>query len=319
MNLRSAPRVCWIAVLAGLAVTAYVVWRLAGSHAPNVADTASTEPALRASVDFLAVRAVPAGSLLINRVLNLGDQLSRWLTLLQEEEVLDRMDFLLDPRGAYILGQGEFTPQSLRQSIERAGGRCAGSLQEYPCTLSADPAGCTISVFTPAKGRFTAACATTSHDAESMAEEAAVRDGLLPFLELGAEDRFDGIARLTVNPARLEPLMREPPAFVPNLSIVARALEKAVRAECSLKGDGKGGLSVHLEAVSETESEAEQLRTLLAGLNEFAAAAADFGRGEKESSDWSTLLRSAQFSQQGTAVTGVWAIPSDLLRRLTAD
>jgi hypothetical protein len=317
MNLQSVPRGWWITVLAGLALTAYIAWRLTGSEAPDAANTGSSEAALRVSVDFRAVRTTPGSSLLIDRVMNLGDQASRWLALLQQEEVIERLDLFLVPDGAYIVAKGGFTPQSLRQSIERAGGRCAGSLQEYPCTLSADPAGCTISVFTPANGRFVAACAGTSEAAGSMAAQAA-EAGMLPSLGLGGDDHIEGIGRLTVNPARLEPLMRQPPAFLPNLSIVARALEKASRAEFTLRDDGQGALSVHLEALSKTEAEAEQLRTLLTGLNEFGAAAADFGRGEKESSDWSTLLRSAQFAQQGTAVTGVWTISSELLRRLTA-
>ncbi len=317
MNLRSAPKVWVFAILAGVALTVYIAWRLGGRPAPDLAGNASVDPALRVSIDFHAVRAVPAGLLLFHRALNLGDQLSRWVTLLQEEKILERMDIILDEKGAYILTRGDFTPQSLRQSIERAGGRCAGSLQEYPCTLSADPAGCTISVFTPANGRFTAACAATVENAASMAEQAEAHTGLAA--SLGSEDSFDGLGRIAVNPVRLDPLMRDPPAFLPNLSIVARALEKARRAEFLLQGDAQGGLAIRLEALSETEPEAEQLHTLLGGLNEFGAAAADFGRGEKESSDWSTLLRSAQFARRGTAVTGVWTIDAGLLRRLTAE
>ncbi len=319
MDLRSLPGRWWVTGLLGLGLTAYLAWRLGGGRAPeNVPDSAPAGPAIQVSVDFRAVRTTPAAALLINAVLNLGDQLSRWLALLQEGDDLERMDLFLDSKGVYMLARGAFTTQSLRQSIERAGGRCAGSLQEYPCTLPADPAGCMNSVFTPANGRFSAACAASVQDAEALAEQAAPGAPLLPFLGAGGEDPFEGVARLTVDPARLEPLMREPPPFVPNLSMVARALEKASRAEFLLKKGDKGFLYVHLEAVSRTESEAKQLHDLLAGLNEFGAAAADFGQGEKESSDWSSLLRSARFAHQATTVTGVWTIDPELLRRLTA-
>jgi hypothetical protein len=98
--------------------------------------------------------------------------------------------------------------------------------------------------------------------------------------------------------------------------VLAKAFEKAVRAHFYLREGENDSLLLRLEAESPGASEAQELRALLAGLNDLAAAAASYGRGEGEPSDWSALLGTARFAQGGTAVTGTWTIERELLGRL---
>jgi hypothetical protein len=89
-----------------------------------------------------------------------------------------------------------------------------------------------------------------------------------------------------------------------------------VRADFHLRDGDNNSLHLHLEAESPGASEAQELHALLAGLNDLAAAAASYGRGEGAPSDWSVLLGTARFEQEGPAVKGAWTIEREVLGRL---
>ena len=111
--------------------------------------------------------------------------------------------------------------------------------------------------------------------------------------------------------------MRDPPAGLVNLTVVARALEKSQRAFLYAVPYDDGGLALTLEASCPGESEAAELRSLLAGLNSFGAALADTGK-QGVTSEWGKVLQSARFTREKSSVLAVWRVNQDLLRGLAA-
>jgi hypothetical protein len=110
--------------------------------------------------------------------------------------------------------------------------------------------------------------------------------------------------------------MRNPPEGMMNLTLFARALSKAEHAYLSLETEeDPGALQLRLEAVAASSEEAEELHRLLAGLNSFAAAAADAGRGDAGPSDWGRVLRSVVLERSGSNVEGAWLLDAALLRK----
>jgi hypothetical protein len=303
--------------LVAVALAGYLGWR-SGPGASDMPSLLALPPdqALRLEVNPEAARDSGPGTLLLEALLR-----SRFGSDARQAGLTDSRLLLLslDAHGAYLAAQGRFPEERLRALVERWGGVCRGSLRETPCSFAGSPqdhAGRTGWLLLPADDRLLLAYAGSEEAVRAMVGRATPVRRLLSALRGEIPQRSPWMASLTVDPGRLAPIMSQPHDALPNLLVLAKALEKAVRAHFFLREGENGDLLLHLEAESPTASEAEQLRGLLAGLNDFAAAAAGYGRGEDAPSDWSTLLGTARFEQEGSAVKGAWTIERELLRRL---
>lgn len=299
-------------VLAG-----YLGWR-SGPGAPDLPWLLALPPdqALRLEVNLEAARASGPGTLLLEAFLRSSHGAGARQAGLAESSLLL---LSLDSEGVYLALQGRFQTEQLRALIERKGGECDGSLREIPCSFDGseeDRSGRRGWLLLPSGDRLLLAYGGSQEAVLGMVERAGLASRLFRVLRREIPQRSPSMARLTVDPARLAPIMRQPQGALPNLLVLAKAFEKAVRASFDLQGGGNGDLQLHLAAESPGASEAQELHGLLAGLNDFAAAAASYGREQDTPSDWSALLGTARFAQGGTAVTGTWTIERELLGRL---
>jgi hypothetical protein len=274
------------------------------------------DQALRLEVNLEAARLSEPGTLLLEALLQSGYGADARQAGLAESRLLL---LSLDSQGAYLAAQGRFPVERLRALVERWGGECDGSLRETPCSFGGsaeDRSGRTGWLLLPSGDRLFLAYAGSEEAVRAMVGRATPVRRLLSALRGEIPQRSPWMASLTVDPGRLAPIMSQPHDALPNLLVLAKALEKAVRAHFYLREGENGSLLLQLEAESLSTSEAQELRGLLAGLNDFAAAAAGYGRGEDAPSDWSTLLGTARFEQEGSAVKGAWTIERELLGRL---
>jgi hypothetical protein len=305
-----------LAALLGVALAGSLAWR-AGPGAPDLPWLLALPPdqALRLEANLEAARDSGPGTLLLEAFLR-----SRFGSDARQAGLADSRLWLLslDSEGAYLAAQGRFEAERLRALVEQIGGTCEGSLRETPCSVAAPDghSGRALGLLLPSDDRLLLAYAGSEEAVLAMVERASLGRRLLSVLRGEVPQRSPWMAHLTVDPGRLAPIMRQPHAALPNLLVLAKAFEKAVRAHFYLREGENGSLLLHLEAESPTPSEAQELHGLLAGLNDLAAAAADYGRQEGTPSDLSTLLATARFEQEGTAMTGTWTIEKELLRRL---
>jgi hypothetical protein len=305
-----------LSVLAAVAVAGHLGWR-SGPGAPDLPWLLALPPdqALRLEVNLEAARVSGPGTLLLEALLQSSYGADARQAGLAESRLLL---LSVDSQGAYLAAQGRFPEQRLRALVERWGGECDGSLREIPCSFDApdDRSGRAGWLLLPSGDRLLLTYAGSEQAVRAMVGRATPVRRLLSVLQGEVPRRSPWMASLTVDPGRLTPIMREPHEVLPNLLVLAKALEKAVRAQFYLREGENGSLLLHLEAESPGASEAQELHALLAGLNDLAAAAASYGRGEGAPSDWSALLGTARFEQEGPAVKGAWTIEREVLGRL---
>jgi hypothetical protein len=124
-------------------------------------------------------------------------------------------------------------------------------------------------------------------------------------------------AWIFINPPALEAAMEDPPPGWVNLTLFARAFASAREAFVIISEapseSGAGEIHIFLRADCASAAEAEQLQSLLASLNRFAAAAINMGKSEQEHSPWSAVLSDSRFVQTGDVVEGLWVVPLPLI------
>lgn len=310
-------RVLALSVLLAVAVAGYLGWR-SGPGTPDLPWLLALPPdqALRLEVNLEAARVSGPGTLLLEALLQSSYGADARQAGLAESRLLL---LSVDSQGAYLAAQGRFPEQRLHALVERWGGECDGSLRETPCSFDGSPedrSGRSGWLLLPSGDRLLLTYAGSEKAVLAMVGRATPVRRLLSVLQGEVPRRSPWMASLTVDPGRLTPIMREPHEVLPNLLVLAKAFEKAVRAQFYLREGENNSLHLHLEAESPGASEAQELHGLLAGLNDLAAAAASYGRGEGAPSDWSTLLGTARFEQEGPAVKGAWTIEWEVLGRL---
>lgn len=204
---------------------------------------------------------------------------------------------------------GRFTAPELMAHAEGQGGHCEDRPAGFTCSAGSPEAG--IRLRLPGDNLLEIV------DRPPRTVEPA-EPGHAAFLAAPARQgiREGAVVWMALQPSRLEAVMKDPPRDLANLALFARALRQATWAYLTLGyGRETSSLQLRLQAFTETPEEAREMHGVLSGLNEFAAAMADRSSSNAGAGPWGRVLRTADFTQQGATVRGLWQIDPALLRR----
>lgn len=203
---------------------------------------------------------------------------------------------------------GRFTAPALKAQAERQGGHCEDRPAGFTCSVGSP--GAEIRLRLPGDSLLEIV------DRPPRTVESADQ-GNAAFLAAPARQsiRNGAVLWVALRPLRLEAVMKDPPRGLANLALFARALRQATWAYLTLGyGRDTSSLRLQLEAFTESAEDAQEMHGVLSGLNEFAAAMADRSSSAAGSGPWGPVLRTADFTQQGTTVQALWQIDPALLR-----
>lgn len=199
---------------------------------------------------------------------------------------------------------GRFTAPELMAHVEGQGGHC----EDFTCSVDSPEA--EIRLRLPGENLLEIV------DRPPRTVETA-EPGHAAFLAAPARQgiREGAVVWMALRPPLLEAVMQDPPRDMANLALFARALRQATWAYLTLGyGRDASGLRLHLEAFTESTEDAQEMHGVLSGLNEFAAAMADRRSSADGAGPWGRILRTADFTQDGATVRGLWQIDPALLR-----
>ena len=317
MGSHRNSRLLLVLTLAGIGLAAVVWWLWPREPRAEMLRALPQDPALLVHIDFEAFRSSSAAMLAgIAWESKQGQTLAQGL----QGARLASLALSVDEQGIYVVTRGELSEPHVQWLRKSLAGDCPDPAGESPCT-GAGPGEWTLRVGLREEGLLTAAYSPSpGADAEMARRLVALHERLRGEASFFREGQAEGpVARVVMKTGRLESVARALPFSVPSLSFLSRVLEKAASGEFTLAADGKQRVLLRLEAQAATESEAEELRLSLADLNEFAAAAADFGRGEADRSAWGKVLQSGRFERNATKVNGNWTADEETLKQLAAD
>jgi hypothetical protein len=224
---------------------------------------------------------------------------------------LQELGAALDGAGARVVARGHFSPAGVREAFLKHGWECPGSLPAQPCVFA----------FSDSAGRLSAQLEAgllqVDYAGANRPGEAGAKNQAAGHAALVKARRNEGaFLWLGLRPDLLELAMRGRPPGLADLTLFARALQKAHFVEVWVRTRPSGGLQIALEAQSGGETGAEELRETMTSLNALAAAFANYGRQEGPPSLWGRLLESVRFETSGSVVTGSWTLDERMVAEL---
>ncbi len=203
---------------------------------------------------------------------------------------------------------GRFTAPELMAHVERQGGHCEDRPAGFTCSVDSPEAD--IRLRLPSKNLLEIV------DRPPRTVEPA-DPGNAAFLAAPARQsiREGAVLWMTLQPSRLEAVMKDPPRDMMNLALFARALRQATWAYLTVGyGRDASTLQLRLQAFTESPEDAKEMHGVLSGLNEFVAAMVDRRSSNAGAGPWGRALRTADFTQQDATVRALWQIDPALLR-----
>lgn len=304
----SAVRLGAIGLAALLAAGGWVWWR-GQDEAPTLERLLGALPADQAVVAYIDVPA-----------LRDAPTLGPWIDAKLAEQD-DRLPLAAGIRGAAIGAGGDgaggdslYFATALDMSeaaavsylAQRRAG-CSQPLEKEPCTTPA-PSGGYLSMRLFEDSLFGVAHSGDPEAVELLGGPPKAR----VFQIQSAREALDSGALVwaALDPRRLDELMRNPPEGWTNLSLIATALGPAEHASL-LARETTEGIVIELLADCADEAAAQELRSVLAGLNKMASALAAAGGGR----EWKRAADSFQATVEGVTVKSVWTLPTAVLTK----
>ncbi len=185
----------------------------------------------------------------------------------------------------------------------RAG--CAEPLDQEACVTVA-PSGGNLSMRLLDDNLLGIAHSSDPAAADRLGQGSAVSESDLA----AAQESLDGGALVWagIDPRRLEAVMRNPPEGWVNLSLVARALGPAQKAQLTLRETGAAVVMELLADCGDPDS-ATELESVLGGLNKMAGA---LMASSSDQGPWRQVVGSFQARSSGNEVTAAWTLPAEL-------
>ena len=253
--------------------------------------------AIHAYLDVAAVRRSPV--------------LSRWIETAAPEADLGLAGEFV--RGAAVgVGEdqiavvfgGAFNEAALKAYLEREGVDCPGSLRDAACAVYADATGGFLSLRLLDTG---VAAVVNGPSREGANRLVTVGGGAGRLAEPAREALGRGaVVWASIDPARLDAVMRNPPEGWVNLSLVARALQHAETAYLTLTPAGDAVVA-RLEADAADEADAAELGKVLEGLNDFSKAMLK-RYGDIDQTAWTAALDTFRLESEARTVRVEWTI-----------
>ena len=210
---------------------------------------------------------------------------------------LDRAVVCYLPDRVYVLAQGRFDAERLRQYALAQGGNCAGN--RLPCRMAASRADRRIS-FSLLTPNVLGLATAPEPDAVRQLEQTPAPNA--EPLALAAGDPA-ALLWATATPEALDRGLEGQAGGLPhNLS---KALEGAQRVYLYVN-DRSPNLEVSLKAVCHSESQAAEMRRLVQGMNDFIG-------GLARRTPWGKVLASAVIRQEQSAIRATWTLDPAVL------
>ncbi len=227
------------------------------------------------------------------------------------ERDLDRAAVCYLPDRVYVVARGRFDPARLRQYALAQGGSCAGEGLEKPCSMPASRLNRKISLVLISPKILALATAPEPDAVRQLG--ATPTPNALPLAQAAARST-DPAALLwaTATPPALAGVLNGTTDMSPNLALFPRALAGADRVYLFVT-DRTPSLEVSLQAVCRSENQAQELRRLLQGLNDFIGGMLRGPRSGEPAHAWGKVLATAAIRQEQSAVRATWMIDPQML------
>jgi|GEM_PF-2428619 len=299
-SLSGRGRLLAVLLIAVLAAGAWYWWnRRQGSTVERLLGALPDEQALIAYIDVPALRRAPT--------------LGPWLDAKLAEQN-DALPLASGVRGVsvavganaiYLATALDLSEAAAVSYLAQKRAGCTEPLDRAVCTTAA-PSGGTLSMRLLDDNLLGITHSTDPAAAERLGAGSALREADL----VAAQQSLDGGALIWagLNPRRLEAVMRNPPEGWVNLSLVARALGPAQHAYLTAR-EGVGGVTLELHADCGDPASANELQSVLGGLNKMAGglmASASSG------TPWKQVVDSFHARVEGDSVKATWTLPAEL-------
>ena len=314
MALRS-PRV-WLGLALALAI-AWAGWRAwKKKHDPEL--LFRSLPADNSGLAYLNVerlRASPALAPLLRQRVDPDPDYAAFVrqTGFDYARDLDAAAVCYLPDRVYVVAQGRFDQQRLRQYALSQSGSCQGETLDRPCRMPASSPQRRISFLMPSAQLLALATAAdpdavlglqsrTGPGAESLAREAK-------------QQAPASILWVTATPDSILQTLGPGGASSPQREMIAKVLAPARRLYFFV-ADRPPNLELSLLADCAGAEQAKQMQSLLRGLHDLAGVLLWGARGEASTGDWQKVLASVVMRQEQNKVRAAWTLEPAVLERI---